>query len=169
MMIWPLPDQRQRLRLLLLQSTTGALPSSGRGGFLERESNGVPRHDKPQAQEADTAFGQGEESITKITSKMEKLAMGSKAPTPPSDDKPSGLSPPPPPPRKDGGMVGLVRLTQYSEENEDASVYVNPEEVASVRPWKYHSFRPAISEITLRCGSTIRVWQDVERVASLFR
>jgi len=51
------------------------------------------------------------------------------------------------------------------DNNDGAStVLVDPDEVTCVRAWKYHSFRPAISEIILNCGKSIKVWQDVEAV-----
>jgi hypothetical protein len=59
----------------------------------------------------------------------------------------------------------LVELTEYRDEMLSGSkVYVNPDEVAAVREWRYHSFRPAIAEVVLQCGRSIKVWQDVETV-----
>lgn len=58
--------------------------------------------------------------------------------------------------------VKLAALTEYSDDGHDATVYINPDEVSAVRYWKYHSFRPAITEIILQNGTKFHVWQDVE-------
>ena len=59
----------------------------------------------------------------------------------------------------------FATLTQYDDrECDGAPISINPAEVACVRPWQYHSFRPAISEIVLKCGEKIHVWQDRETV-----
>ena len=61
----------------------------------------------------------------------------------------------------------FIPLTKYTHNCDEEVVYVNPEEVACIQPWQYHSFRPAISEIVLKCGEKVYVWQDVETTIKL--
>lgn len=59
-----------------------------------------------------------------------------------------------------------MRLIEFSEYCEDVGrkCYVNPAEVEVVHEWKYHSFRPPISEIMLKDGRSVRVWETVDTV-----
>lgn len=59
-------------------------------------------------------------------------------------------------------IVKLVALTEYSDDNHDATIHINPAEVSAVREWRYHSFRPPVTEIILQSGVKLHVWQDVE-------
>lgn len=59
----------------------------------------------------------------------------------------------------------LVEFTEYNAYGDThTKVRINPQEVAAVREWQYHSFRPAISEIILKSGKKIRTWEDVDCV-----
>lgn len=58
----------------------------------------------------------------------------------------------------------LVSFTEYNDAEHAATCHVNPAEVAAVREWRYHSFRPSITEIVLQSGQKLHVWQNVEAV-----
>ncbi len=46
-------------------------------------------------------------------------------------------------------------------------VLVNPNEIACVRAYCRHSFRPLVGEIVLQNGEKIRVWETVEQIQRL--
>ncbi len=46
-------------------------------------------------------------------------------------------------------------------------VFINPSEIACVRSYLYHSFRPPIGEVILYNGTKIRTWEDAEEIARL--
>lgn len=61
----------------------------------------------------------------------------------------------------------MIKLTPYREfdtTDPEDKVLVNPREIAAVEPYLYHSFRPAISCVTLQCGRQIVVWETVNEL-----
>lgn len=58
----------------------------------------------------------------------------------------------------------MIQFDGYNGDNAGTPVFVNPEDVACVRAFRYHTFRPAIAEIVLRCGEKIRVWETPDVV-----
>lgn len=58
----------------------------------------------------------------------------------------------------------LAAFPEYVDDADSQTVYVNPAEVACVRGWKYHSFRPAIAEIVLQSGKAVHVWLEADAV-----
>lgn len=63
-------------------------------------------------------------------------------------------------------MIQLLKLREYSESDISNDVYINPSEVASIKTWKYHSYRPSISEIILNNGEKIHVWDDIYHIVN---
>ena len=63
-------------------------------------------------------------------------------------------------------MAGMIQLTEYKEDEAGTPVIVAIDEIVHAREWKYHSFRPAISEIVLKSGQKIRVWDVIEVVVA---
>lgn len=60
--------------------------------------------------------------------------------------------------------MSRVEFSEYRDEDRSGKVFVDPNEVAAVREWLYHSFRPSITEIVLTTGEKVRVWEPVEVV-----
>lgn len=60
--------------------------------------------------------------------------------------------------------MSRVEFCEYRDENSSGKVFVDPNEVAAVREWRYHSFRPSITEIVLVSGEKVRVWENIELV-----
>jgi hypothetical protein len=61
-----------------------------------------------------------------------------------------------------------VRFNEYHDRpapGNESPIWIETADVAVVREWRYHSFRPAITEIILKCGEKIHVWERVENVA----
>lgn len=63
-------------------------------------------------------------------------------------------------------MAGMIELSEYREDEGGTPVIVAIDEIAAIRKWKYHSFRPAVSEIILQSGQKIRVWDVIEVVVA---
>ena len=63
----------------------------------------------------------------------------------------------------------MIELTEYRGDDPGRPCHVNPEEVAAVRDWNYHSFRPSIAEIVLKSGAVLRVWQTSAQVLKMLR
>lgn len=61
--------------------------------------------------------------------------------------------------------MNLASFPEYvNNEARTPTCHVNPNDVAYVRAWKYHSFREPIAEIGLKCGTKLHVWLPVESV-----
>ena len=59
----------------------------------------------------------------------------------------------------------MIDFSEYiSDERPGQPVFVNPNEIACIRTYAYHSFRPLIGEIVLQSGEKIRVWETVEQI-----
>ena len=60
----------------------------------------------------------------------------------------------------------MIQLTRYSAETgvDEDRIIMQPEEIACVATYHYHSCRDPISIITLRCGKEIKVWETVDTV-----
>ena len=60
----------------------------------------------------------------------------------------------------------MIELNEYREHDNAGRtlVIVNPDEIAAVRYYQYRSFRDAIGQVVLKCGTTINVWESVETI-----
>jgi hypothetical protein len=57
----------------------------------------------------------------------------------------------------------LLKLSEFrGDGNGSSAVFINTDEVAFIRKWNYHSFRPAITEVGLNTGEKIHVWEEIE-------
>lgn len=61
--------------------------------------------------------------------------------------------------------MARIEFSEFqSDDRPGTKVFVHPHEVAAVREWKWHSFRPAIGEIVLTSGEKVRVWETAEAI-----
>ncbi len=65
----------------------------------------------------------------------------------------------------------MIELTRYKsfDDQTTGKVLVARREIAAVEPYQYHSFRPAISQITLQSGKRLQVWETVDEVGRKIR
>lgn len=62
----------------------------------------------------------------------------------------------------------MLELSEFKGDNLGSTrVFIDPAEIMCIREYAYHSFRPLISEITLRTGQEIIVWETVGHVRHL--
>lgn len=62
------------------------------------------------------------------------------------------------------GRWDVIEFREYVEDEPGRIVFVNPHEIACIRTFCRHSFRPLIGEIVLQSGEKIRVWETVEQI-----
>ena len=64
-------------------------------------------------------------------------------------------------------MGNLVKFSHYKEFNESYSgdCFINIDEISSIEPYIYHSFRNPISKIILKNGTHKLVWENTEEVS----
>lgn len=58
----------------------------------------------------------------------------------------------------------MLELSEYRGDEPGRPVFVNPNEIACIRTYCRHSFRPLIGEIVLQSGEKVRVWETVEKI-----
>lgn len=61
--------------------------------------------------------------------------------------------------------MARIEFSEFkSDDRAGTKVFIDPHEVAAVREWNWHSFRPAIGEIVLTSGEKVRVWETAEAI-----
>ena len=58
----------------------------------------------------------------------------------------------------------LLEFREFHEDDGSTPIHIDPAEVVTIRHWKYHTFRPAITEVVLRNGREFHLNHDPEYV-----
>ena len=59
----------------------------------------------------------------------------------------------------------MIRLVKYCGEDPGTPCLINALEIAAVEEYRFHSFRPAISRVTLQSGVRLIVWEAMDQIA----
>lgn len=58
----------------------------------------------------------------------------------------------------------MIELSIYDEYNYNKKCFLNINEISSIEPYTYHSFRPTISKVSMKNGTNFVVWELPETI-----